>query len=101
MGASSTGGPVYFNVDLPKQINSDGQRHYEEVCQNNKDLLQTLTDTVHAYCLDGNCQDLGLLLRAVSFLFESGEQVLRDNAVCSRCLDRECSAAGTGEGLTD
>ena len=101
MGANATNGPVFFNMDPPKIIDTDSQAHYEEVCQSNKELLQSLTDKIHGYCLDGNCQDLGLLLRAVSYLFQSGEQILLDNKICQSCGDRSCSAAGSGAGVVD
>ena len=69
------------------------------VCDDNETLLQLLADAVHKYCLSGDCNSLGLLLKATSYLFQSGEQLLSDNQICQSCGDRGCSAAGSADGL--
>ena len=96
--ANVAGNPM-FNVPLPKMATTDRQKEYEQVVKDNEDLLKSLTDTIHRYCLDGSCQKLGLLLRAVSYLFQFGEQIILDSNICSQCGDRGCSTAGNGEGL--
>ncbi len=95
MGATSSGGH-FFDLTPPRAVNQDRQKQYKKVCEDNEALLQLLTDTVHRYCLSGDCNSLGLLLKATSYLFQSGEQILIDNQICSSCGDRSCSAAGRG-----
>ena len=93
--ANVAGNPM-FNVPLPKMVTKDRQEEYESVVKDNEDLLKLLADTVHRYCLSGDCGSMGLLLRAVSYLFQSGEQIILDSNICSQCGDRGCSAQGQG-----
>ena len=96
MGASGAGGGFYFDLNTPDLNKSEGQKHYEEIIQENKELLTKFSDQISEYCHEGNCKDMGLLIRALTFIIKSGEQILRENAVCSTCQDDSCSAQGKG-----
>ena len=94
-------GPIYFDLAPPKMVNQDSQAHYKEVIDQNKELLQAITEAVFKYCQAGSCEDLALLIRGIHYIVESGQQLLIDSKVCLRCQQHDCSAQGNGEGLTD
>jgi len=99
MAAKTTDGPVYFNVDLPKQANPDSQARYEAVVDDHKDLLKKLHESVSALCIDGDCDSLSLLVRAIAYVVQSGQQIIIDSKVCMNCHHLDCSAAGSCDGV--
>ena len=96
MGAKTSGGPVFFNVNVPKRINSDWQAEYEQVVESNKDLLIKLEAAILRYVHAGDCDSLRLLLKATSYLYQSAEQIIIDQKICESCTDIKCSAVGKG-----
>ncbi len=100
MGATAPGGH-YFDLTPPKVPDPDSQKHYEQVINENKELLQAVTEAVFGYCQKGSCEDLALLIRGISYIVSSGQQLLIDSKVCLRCQQHDCSAQGNGEGLND
>ena len=98
---ANAGGNFYFDPAPPKVPDTDRQAHYEEVVNDNKELLQALSEAVFRYCESGSCEELALLIRSIHYIVESGQQLLIDSKACLKCMEHDCSAAGSGEGLVD
>ena len=92
-------GNFYFDPVPPKVPDQDSQARYKSVIDENKELLQAITEAVFGYCQAGSCEDLALLIRGISYIVSSGQQIIIDSRACLKCMESDCSAAGPGEGL--
>ncbi len=100
MGATASGGPVFFNMDPPKMVTEERQERIERVKKNHKELLALVYRDFFQLSQDGDCDDIALLLNTMAYIIESAQQMIIDSKKCQSCGHFDCGAQGNGEGVT-
>ncbi len=96
MGAKTTGGPVFFNLDPPKMVTEDRQERIDRTKENHHELLRLLHRDLFKLAEDGNCDQITFLLHLMAYTFESMQQIVTDSGKCIDCKHLDCPAHGKG-----